>query len=176
MRSIVGATYNKLRAFWSTQAFTPQHIRLLLAKTYIMPSLLYGCELFSSCDSVSNRMLNVLFNNICRYVYGIGRYDHISNYNSKLYGVTFNNLLNIRVLLCLHKIVYEKTPPYLYDRIRHTRSNRGNMLVPLRHRTLVSDWQFYIHSIRLWNTLPHYLQTTSNASRFKSFLFSHLIH
>lgn len=174
--SIVGATYSKLRAFWSTQSFTPQRIRLLLAKTYIMPSLLYGCEVFSSCDSLSKRRLNIIFNNVCRYVYGIGRYDHISNYNLKLYGVSLENLFKIRVLLLLHKVIYEKSPPYLFDRLKFARSNRGNLLISLRHRKLVSDWQFYIHATRLWNTLPHYLQTISNATQFKKAIHNHFLN
>lgn len=174
VNSVAGATYNKLRALWSTQAYTPQRIRLLLAKAYIMPTLFYGCEVYSSCDSRSSRRLNVVFNNICRYVYGIGKYEHISNFNTKLYGMPLDSLFKFRVLQLLHKIIYAKTPPYLFDRLRFTISNRGNMLVPLKHRTLVSDWQFYIHAIRLWNTLPHSVQTNSNATRFKRLLNDHI--
>lgn len=170
INSIVGATYGKLRALWATQSFTPQRIRLLLAKSQLMPSLLYGCELFSCCDSVSKRRLNVIFNNICRYVYGVRKHDHITTFSTLLYGVTLDNLFKTRALLLLQKILYSKCPPYLFDRIRLTRSNRGNMLIPLRHGTLVSDWQYYIYTIRLWNSLPHSIQTTSNPTRFKKLL------
>ena len=45
-------------------------------------------------------MADPIFNNIPRYVYNLRRYDHI------LYGVTFDNLLNIRVLLFSHRSVY----------------------------------------------------------------------
>lgn len=34
------------------QHFTPQHVRLLLAKSYIKPSILYGCKIYSNCYSV----------------------------------------------------------------------------------------------------------------------------
>ena len=64
---------------------------------------MYGCELFGNCDSSSKRKLNVLFNNIARYVYNLRIYDHISMAAMCLYGTTFGNILNIRVLLFLHR-------------------------------------------------------------------------
>lgn len=169
---LVGSVYNRLRTLWSTQAYTPQRIRMLLAKTFLMPSLLYGCEIFACCDSISGTKLNRLFNNICRYVYGLGRYDHISFYTQMLYGVSLENLFRIKSLILLHKIIYLRLPPYLFFRIDFARSNRGRQLIPLRYRTLVSEWQFYINSIRLWNTLPHSIQTTSNAAAFQKLVYS----
>ncbi|XP_059225793.1 uncharacterized protein LOC131997928 [Stomoxys calcitrans] len=49
--SVVGQGYSKLRALWATQSVTPLRIRSLLAKTYLVPGILYGCELFANCDS-----------------------------------------------------------------------------------------------------------------------------
>ena len=57
---LVGQTYIKLRALCSKT-------RILIAKTYLIPCLLYGSELFGNCDSSSKRKLNVLFSNIARY-------------------------------------------------------------------------------------------------------------
>ena len=54
------------------------NIRQLIAKHYLLPGLRYGCELFAYCDSVSNEKLNVLLNNIVRFVYGLRRYDHVT--------------------------------------------------------------------------------------------------
>ena len=47
-----GQTFTMLRNLWMTQYFTPIHIRMLLAKTYLLPTHIYGCELFASCDAV----------------------------------------------------------------------------------------------------------------------------
>lgn len=173
VNSVVGNIYNKLRALWSSQAFTPLRTRLLLAKTYLMPSLLYGCELFSNCDSISEQKMNVVFNNICRYVYGIGKYDHISNCSLKLYGVSLRNLFNIRLLTLLHKIINSKLPVYLFRRLIFARSNRGKRLISFRYRTLTSEWQFFINVLPLWNSLPNSIQTTCNVFRFKALLLSY---
>lgn len=170
---VAGRIYAKLRSLWSTQFFTPVHIRELLAKTYLIPCLLYGCELFASCDCISKLKLNVLYNNILRYVYGLRRYDHVSSFSTRLYGVSFDNLLKIRVLIFFHKIIYTQTPRYLYERIRFARSLRGRRIIIPRHRYLFSEWQFFLHASRLWNSLPQSQQVNSNATQFKKFLFNH---
>lgn len=170
---VIGQTYSKLRILWSTQFLLPLNIRILLAKTYLIPGLLYGCELFANCDSASRRKLNVIYNNIIRYVYGLDRFGHVSPFSVKLYGVSFENLLNCRVLCLLHKVIYSKSPKYLYCKLKFARSNRGCKLIPFRHRYLVSEWQFFIHGIRLWNLLPSNIQTIRNALNFKRTIFQY---
>ena len=162
-----------LRTLWCTQYFTPPNIRVLLAKTYLKPTLLYGCELFASTDYKSNEKLNIAYNAVVRYIYGLKKYEHISSYTNNLYGVTFTNLLKIRSLIFLHKIVYTREPPYLYNRIIFTRTNRSNDLIPIRRKSLISEWQFFVYSVRLWNLLPSHIQFISNAERFKLYIFDH---
>lgn len=171
INALVGQTYVKLRSLWSTHYLIPLKIRSLLAKTYLVPGLIYGCELFSKCDSESQRKLNVLYNNIVRYVYGLRRFDHISAYASSLFGVSFESLLKIKTLTLMHKIIYTGKPQYLYSQIRLARSPRGKRLIIPKHRCLVSEWQFHVKAARLWNTLPHSLQLNSNAEHFKKLLF-----
>lgn len=171
--SATGKTYSMLRTLRHTQYFTPINIRLLLAKTYLMPNLLYGCELFASTDCTSLGKLNGAYNAVVRYVYGLRKYDHISSFTNKLYGVTFLNLLNIRALILLHKIIYTHEPPYLFNRIIFTRSNRSNNLIPVRRKSLMSEWQFYVHCTYLWNLLPSSIQFISNTGLFKKAIFEH---
>ena len=173
INSLVGQTYIKLRTLWSTQLYIPLKTRILIAKTYLIPCLLYGCELFGNCDSSSKRKLNVIFNNIARYVYNLRRYDHISVAARNLYGVTFDNLLNICVLLFLHRIVNKRIPTYLFDRLRFVQSPRSRNIVVPRHRYLFSEWQFYLHATRLWNILPLHQQCNTNANSFRTFLFQY---
>lgn len=169
-----GRTYSMLRSLWRTQHCTPPKIRMLLVKTYLMPTLLYGCELFASCDSLSKNKLNVLFNNIVRYVYALRRYDpsssttiSISPFSTQIYGIPFGDMLKSRVLCFLHKIIYTQEPDHLFNRLRFSRSNRGKMINTIQHRSLMSEWQFYVYAVRLWNSLPHKTQLISNAKIFQ---------
>lgn len=165
--------YGMLRNLWSTQSFIPIEIRMLLAKTYLVPTLLYGCELFTNCDSTSMRKLRVAFNSITRYIYGLRRFDSISHYAKQVFGVSFEFLLQCRSLIYLHKIIYTRQPKYLYDRLIFLRSNRGNRIKQQRYRTELSKQHFYINTIRIWNQLPLHLQRIENATQFKKYIFEY---
>lgn len=165
--SKIGKVYGMLRSLWITQYFTPLRIRTLIAKTYLIPTLLYGCELFATSDAESNRRLNVIFNNIARYIYGLKRTDHVSQYSKQIFSVCLNNFLKYKSLILLHKIVYTKKPGYLFNKLRFTRSNRSNNIIQIKHSYLISERQFFVSSIRLWNSLPCQLQQISNAFQFK---------
>ena len=163
----VAKTYGMLRNLWSTQHFTPQRIRLLLAKTYLLPKLLYGCELFANLDSVCFRKMRVLCNNITRYVFKRKRFESVSMFSHQIYGPSLKCLLDSRTLILMHKIIYTKEPAYLYDQISFSRSERTNNVVNLRFNYLLSERHFFVPATRLWNKLPNDLKIISNASSFK---------
>lgn len=166
-----GKIHGMLRNLWKLRTSTPQDIRLLLAKTYLIPTLLYGCEVFACCGYNDTRTLNVAYNNIARYVFNKGRRERISEFSYQIFNVQFDNYLKIKCLLQLHKIIYTQVPPYLYNRLQFARSNRGKKLILPRFRKLSSERQFYIGTPRLWNSLPNNIQLLSNASAFKTELF-----
>lgn len=91
-----GKTYGMLRALWTSHYYTPFKIRLLLAKTYLLPTLLYGCELFPGCSSVSKRKLKTTYNNIFRYVFNLSRYESVSLFAKMIFKVSFDDLLKCR--------------------------------------------------------------------------------
>lgn len=140
--TVIGKVYGMLRSLWTTQYFTPTKIRLLLAKTYLLPTMLYGCELYANCDTTCNRKLNVLFNNIARYIFGIKRRDHISEHAIKIYSISFNNYLKLKTLTQLHKILVNQDPSYLYERFQATRSARSSQLLYTTFNSKISERHF----------------------------------
>lgn len=173
VNSAVGKTYGMLRTLWATQSCTPLNIRVTLAKSYLIPVLLYGCEIFANCDSNSTRKLHVAYNSIIRYVFGLRKRDRVSPYSKRLLGNSFENILKAKVLILLHKIIYLKEPAYLFNRLNFARSHRGKKLIPILHRSLISEWQFFFYAIRLWNLLPNRIQTNNNAIQFKKQISEH---
>ncbi|XP_075157761.1 uncharacterized protein LOC142231028 [Haematobia irritans] len=167
VNSAAGQTYARLRALWFSHSYTPLNIRILLAKTLLVPGLIYGCELFANCDSGSLRRLNVAFNSIIRYVYGLNRRQRVAHLANSLYGFSFQTLLNSKALIFLQKLIVKRTPHNLYYKLRFARSSRGRKIIPFRRRCLVSEWHFFISTIRLWNTLPSNIQSISNPFIFQ---------
>lgn len=162
-----GRTFFMLRTLWHTRDYTPIGIRSLIAKTYLIPVLLYGCELFASCDYSSQRKLNVTFNSIIRYVYGLKRRSRISMYSTQLFGISLDNLLKLRVLVFLHRIIYTREPEHLFSRLTITDNFRGKRIRTLAYRSLISKWNFFFFAISLWNSIPYSTQLLSNARHFR---------
>lgn len=152
---------------FAAQHYTPIKTRLLLAKTLIIPILTYGCEIFSSCSYQSKRKLTVAFNNTARYIFGLRRYDHISEISNHILNMSFENMLNFRTLTLLADILLSQTPRYLFDRIRRTSSVRSLQLINPRYSSLTSERQFYVNSIRLWNALPRSIREIRDAVKAK---------
>ena len=121
-------------ALWTTQYFTPIKIRMLLAKQYLIPTLLYGCELFSNCDFLYKRKLNVTYNNI----------DHVSEYAKQFFNMSFDNLLNFRTVTLLQKIISEEGPIYLHDTIVLMRSSRLKQIIIKNISTFYTKGNFLI--------------------------------
>ena len=129
----MGKVYGMLRNLWAVIDSTPFVIHMQPAKTFLIPVLLYGSEIFANCDTDDRRKLHLAYNNIARYVF--------------IKGINFDNLLNIKCLRILRKIITLEQPIYLFRRIRFARSNRGNKIIQCRHWTFffLSQWQFFIH-------------------------------
>lgn len=121
----VGKVYGMLRNLWAVKATTPFEIRMLLAKSYLIPVLLYGCELYQNCDSNDYQRLKVTYNNIARYIFNRKRNDRISSYSYQIYNMTFENVLKFKSILFFHKIIYTQEPNYLFEGIQFGRTRRG---------------------------------------------------
>ena len=140
----IGKVYGMLRTLRISQSYTPLKIRLLLSKAYLLPTLLYCSEIFANCDSEMKRKLNVVYNDISRYVYNIKRFEHISEHSKKICDMSFQNLLNKKCLIMLHKIIYKKTPKYLYNKIVFLNSRRVFQIKLIKSKLNISEKQFFI--------------------------------
>ena len=161
-----------LRTLWMTQNYTPFHIRLQLAKSYLPPTFLYGCEIFINPDKKSWTSMEKLHNNIARYVFKKRKYDHISQYAKQIFGMTLRNLLDFRGLVLLHKILNYKTPNYLYNKLTLSRSGRSRFLIQHRFSYSCSEHQYFVYAVRLWNSLPIGLRQIGNVEQFRKNLLS----
>ena len=156
-----------LRNLWAVKCSTAFRIRMLLAKTYLIPVLLYGYEIYASCNANDLRKSKVVYNNIPRYICNWGIRDSITEFSYQISYMCFENLLKFKSLIFLHKIIYTAQPNYLYKAISFDRSARGLVLIQRKYKTAFSERQFFIYCTRLWNQLPNRIKIISNANRFK---------
>lgn len=168
----VGKVHGMLKNLWAVRFSTPLQIKLLLAKSNIIPTLLYGCKIFANSYAGDKRKLRVAYNDIARYVFSRRRNEHISAFSYLIFNISFDNLLNIKCLILQQNIIYTKEPEYLFNRLIFARSMRGMKLIQPRFEAAISERQFFIFCIRLWNNLPPNLISIINS--FKNDQFSNL--
>ena len=121
---------------------------------------MYGCEIYANCDTKDKYILNKLYNTIARYIFCLRKFDRISMFSRKIMSMSFDNLLKFRVLVLMHKIIVSRMQPYLFKKLSFTLLARHNHLRRIRTIYLISERQFFIHAICLWNSLPYNLTTT----------------
>jgi hypothetical protein len=139
---VVSRTYSTLRLFYRFQRYISRDLRIYLVRSLIIPIFLYtDVVYFPSLTGLEFRKLELAFNACTRYVFGLRRFDHISEFSRGILGYTLFENLELRLACFIHKIGLIEAPSYLSSllvpRPAPSTSLRGNSTV---HR-----------GIRLWN-------------------------
>lgn len=172
VNKVVSNVYVTLRRLGMSASFTPQETRRKLAMQLILPHFTYSEIVYSKLDSKSVSKLNVAFNNVTRYVYGIGRYAHISPWRDKILGCSIINFW-LQETAFLYKLLEWKVPQYLYEKLQLTKSQRHNSLVVPKYNSLTSSRLFFISAVRLWNSIPESVKARLNRSNFKKLIIQY---
>ena len=91
----VSKIYYTLRNLRVSSDAVPSKTKLILVKQLILPFINYFEVIYSKLDSRSLNILTVALNNVTLFVYGIKRYDHISDYRFALLGCSLEDFLKI---------------------------------------------------------------------------------
>lgn len=170
---VIGRIYGCLRKLWLTASFTPSDTRRKLVLSLIVPIITYSEVVYGNLDYLSQRKLQVAFNDAVRYIHGLRRHDHISSQSKSLLGCTLTQYVNARNCIFLHNIIHNKSPPYLFHKIRFAQSTRTLNLVLRSFKYLNSSRLFFVHALRLWNSLPLRIKRLNNSSSFKDAVLKH---
>jgi hypothetical protein len=77
-----------LRRLWSTASYTPVRTRRKLALSLVV---------YSTTSAGLRHKLQMAFNSCARYVYGVSRRDHISDYANSLLGIPLGKFFSFRI-------------------------------------------------------------------------------
>lgn len=78
-------------------------LKLYLVKTYCLPTLMYGCEIWSLCDKVSHK-LNVAWNNCFRHVFSCSWRESVKPLQFFCHALPLSYLLDQRKLIFWNKL------------------------------------------------------------------------
>jgi hypothetical protein len=73
-----------LRRLWAFAHFIPDETSRKLVISLIVPQFLYGDVMFSKASAAIRGRLKAALNACARYIYGISRYQHISEHANRI--------------------------------------------------------------------------------------------
>lgn len=162
--SVVSKVNFSLRSLYTTSLYLPLFVRERLAHALVLPAILYCLEVYSSASQGSMHRIQVAFNNMIRFVYGVGRRVHITPYVCRFLGCDFPSYVNYRLLLFLFKLLKCRSPIFLVNEFNFCHSTRTNQLVLPRVDNFLSS-TFFVRVARLYNSLPTDLKNFSFSTR-----------
>lgn len=158
--------YYALHTLVALKYYTPQQIRLKLARSLIIPLFEYGDVLFANSSNENFRKLQLAFNSVTRFVYGLNRFDHISGFSKSILNCRYSDYLDFRTCTMTYKIL-NNAPKYLENFFVVTTLPRTlNLLLPRCETNILRD-SFEHRAIRLWNSLPRTIKGLTSFPRYK---------
>lgn len=174
-------SYYALKLLYPHKDILSRRSKITLCDSLVLSHFNYADSLYNSCiDSITSKRIQKVQNSCLRFIYGIPRRYHISD---KLRDTNWLNMYHRRLLhtACLvYRVISEKTPPYLYQKIRFRTDihnvnlrNRGNVTIP-KHRTELFKRSFSYQAPKIYNGLqPAFLGLSLRT--FKKLFGKHLI-
>jgi hypothetical protein len=163
-----------LKRLWPMAHFTPIETRKKLVTSLIVPQFLYCDVVYSKTTLGLREKLKVAFNSCARYIYGVSRYQHISQYTNRILGVPLDTYYSYRMCCAMFKLIRTGGPRYLFDRIRFGQSSRLFNLITPAHRTAARASSFFVQGAILWNGLPSSVRRENSVGRFREGCLSSL--
>jgi len=106
-----GKTYGLLRSLPLVKCSLPVNVRLLIAKSCLIPTLFYGLGIYANCDVVRQHKLKIAYNIIARVISHAR--DHVSQFSYKIFDISLVDYMKSRTIVLLHKVIYTRKPSYL---------------------------------------------------------------
>ena len=164
----------------------PLKTKILLAHTLLLPILDYADSCYLDVSQQLLGKLERLQNLIIRFIFGLRKHDHVSQYRSQLKWLSIKHRRYLHSLTLLYTILFHPdTPPYLKERFKflgsetqHSqtlRSRNNNFLeIPLCRTKCYGD-SFTVMTVKLWNELPVEVRRSQSVGIFKRRLKQHYL-
>ena len=157
--------------------FLPITTKIKLAETLLLPILDYADVSYLDLTQEQLNKLERLQNFCIRFIFGLRKYDHVSEFRKKLKWLPIRFRRNTHILSFLYSILYiPSTPDYLKERFEFLScSHNLRPSTKLRLNTPVHNSTFYnnsftVKAIQLWNALPATIRQAKSLPIFKTMI------
>ena len=159
INTTVGKAYGRLKQAYKFRKFLSFDSRVNLIETYILSLFNYGDVLFLNISGRLSNKIQRVQNSCMRFVFGLRKYDHISNCYEKNKTLNMENRRKLHALILMHKISIGEAPEYLSDKIvrhhdLHDYNTRGRENIAVqRVNTSIRTNTFFIYISKLYNDI-----------------------
>lgn len=171
VQSICKRVIVKLKLLSKLCTVLPVSSKLEIIRATIFPTINYALPTFACCLTQENvTVLTRLQNRALRFVYGLKKFDHISEYRLSAKVISVMGCCHLQTVKLIHKILLTGKPEYLRRKLvfRHEVnkcSTRQDSLLHLpRTRLEIGKKAFRYFGPNLYNALPPLIK---NLSLFK---------
>lgn len=164
--------------------FLPTSTKLALAQGLLHPILDYADCCYPDLTAEQYNKVERLQNMCIRFVFGLRKYDHVSEFRKQLKWLPVRMRRDLHLLSLLYAVLFNpSTPIYLKERFQYLSSSHSlslrssdNLLlnVPLHSSNFYSK-SFTVHSIKLWNILPVDIRLARTLVSFKRLVKEHFL-
>lgn len=164
--------------------FLPTSTKVMLAQSLLLLILDYADACYPDLTEAQLDKLERLQNFSIRFIFGLRKYDHVSDFRNKLKWLPMRSRRNTHILSLLYTILFNPaTPPYLKDRFEYldlsnSRTLRSSSTLQLKtppHSSTFYEHSFTVQAVRLWNALPVDIRKAKSLPIFKKLLYSHYL-
>lgn len=174
--------YASLRLLYPHRSYLSQKLKIKLCESLVLSKVMYCCQIFYPClDQETLNKIQVLQNSCLRYIYGLRKYDRVSYALKDAKWLNMKNRYHLLTVCFYHRILTQKTPPYLYYKIRYRTDvhnvnvRRKNVLCTPRFKLELFRRSFSYDVCARYNSLPDQfkndLSSVAFKWHFKKFLF-----
>jgi hypothetical protein len=169
--------YGVLNRIRHTKQFIPNYIKRDMAAALIDPIMNYGDIVTYGwgAHSTQNQLHRDLVadNDKIRYIYGLKRNDHVTEYRERLNGLTPENRAKLHSAVLIFKQLSKRSPEYLNHMfVCNGEASRypDNLRVNFRPRTAFDTRAFSLSAINYWNSIPVDIRNSKSLTSFKNSL------
>ena len=165
------------------QNLLPFNTKITLVQTLLLPLFDYADVCFIDATEELLNKLERLQNLCLRFIFGLRKYDHVSQYRNELKWLPIRYRRDCHVLYLLYNIINNPSfPSYIRERFEflfpsdhHCRPNTYLLLKIPRHTTRFYNNSFSVQAVRLWNALPADIRASPTIATFKRRLKEHYL-
>jgi hypothetical protein len=95
---------------------------------------------FAKSSARLQERLKIIFNACARYIYGISRFQHISEYTNRILGMPLDVNYDWRICCMMHRLIEGRGPEYLSDLLQFGRSTHLRIFITPAHRRIAPSF------------------------------------